>query len=60
VHQDLHTAFCVLRCDVLRCPLLLQVKIGMDVAASEFQTEDKMYDLKFKDKDNDGSGKKTG
>lgn len=37
-----------------------QVKIGMDVAASEFQTEDKMYDLKFKDKDNDGSGKKTG
>lgn len=40
--------------------LLLQVKIGMDVAASEFQTEDKMYDLKFKDKDNDGSGKKTG
>ena len=37
-----------------------QVKIGMDVAASEFQTEDKMYDLKFKEKDNDGSGKKTG
>lgn len=37
-----------------------QVKIGMDVAASEFQTEDKMYDLKFKDKENDGSGKKTG
>jgi enolase len=37
-----------------------QVKIGMDVAASEFLTEDKMYDLKFKDKDNDGSGKKTG
>eukprot|EP00878_Enallax_costatus_P045785 GHUV01055269.1.p1 GENE.GHUV01055269.1~~GHUV01055269.1.p1 ORF type:complete len:249 (-),score=98.62 GHUV01055269.1:555-1301(-) len=36
------------------------VKIGMDVAASEFWTEDKMYDLKFKDKDNDGSGKKTG
>jgi enolase len=38
----------------------VQVKIGMDVAASEFQTEDKMYDLKFKDKENDGSGKKTG
>jgi enolase len=37
-----------------------KVKIGMDVAASEFQTEDKMYDLKFKEKDNDGSGKKTG
>jgi len=32
----------------------------MDVAASEFQTEDKMYDLKFKEKNNDGSGKKTG
>jgi hypothetical protein len=38
----------------------MQVKIGMDVAASEFLTEDKMYDLKFKEKDNDGSGKKTG
>ncbi|KAF6255046.1 Enolase, C-terminal TIM barrel domain-containing protein [Scenedesmus sp. NREL 46B-D3] len=37
-----------------------KVKIGMDVAASEFQTEDKMYDLNFKDKENDGSGKKTG
>lgn len=37
-----------------------KVKIGMDVAASEFLTEDKMYDLKFKVKDNDGSGKKTG
>jgi hypothetical protein len=36
------------------------VKIGMDVAASEFLTEDKMYDLKFKEKNNDGSGKKTG
>jgi enolase len=32
----------------------------MDVAASEFQTSDKMYDLKFKEKNNDGSGKKTG
>lgn len=40
--------------------VILQVKIGMDVAASEFWTEDKMYDLNFKDKDNDGSGKKTG
>jgi enolase len=55
-------------CDAyIRCCLRLldrrvrvQVKIGMDVAASEFWTEDKMYDLKFKDKDNDGSGKKTG
>ena len=37
-----------------------KVKIGMDVAASEFQTEDKQYDLKFKVKPNDGSGKKTG
>jgi len=37
-----------------------KVKIGMDVAASEFFTEDKMYDLNFKEKDNDGSGKKTG
>jgi len=36
-----------------------KMKIGMDVAASEFQTEDKKYDLLFKVKDNDGSGKKT-
>jgi len=37
-----------------------KVKIGMDVASSEFYTEDKMYDLKFKEEANDGSGKKTG
>jgi enolase len=38
-----------------------KVKIGMDVAASEFYTEDKMYDLDFKNtKTNDGSHKKTG
>jgi enolase len=36
-----------------------KIKIGMDVAASEFQTEDKMYDLNFKVENNDGSGKKT-
>jgi enolase len=35
------------------------VKIGMDVAASEFYTEDKMYDLDFKTENNDGSQKKT-
>lgn len=38
-----------------------KVKIGMDVAASEFLTEDKQhYDLDFKNPDNDGSFKKTG
>eukprot|EP00879_Flechtneria_rotunda_P000391 GHRR01000484.1.p1 GENE.GHRR01000484.1~~GHRR01000484.1.p1 ORF type:complete len:535 (+),score=162.05 GHRR01000484.1:156-1607(+) len=37
-----------------------KVKIGMDVAASEFYTEDKMYDLNFKEKNSAGSGKKTG
>jgi len=37
-----------------------KVKIGMDVAASEFLTEDKMYDLNFKEEGNDGSQKKTG
>ena len=37
-----------------------KVKIGMDVAASEFYTEDKMYDLDFKTEDNDGSHKKSG
>uniref|UniRef100_A0A7S3QZJ7 phosphopyruvate hydratase n=3 Tax=Eukaryota TaxID=2759 RepID=A0A7S3QZJ7_DUNTE len=36
-----------------------KVKIGMDVAASEFITEDKMYDLNFKQQPNDGSHKKT-
>lgn len=36
-----------------------KVKIGMDVAASEFYTEDKMYDLDFKTENNDGSQKKT-
>lgn len=35
-----------------------QVKIGMDVAASEFYKEGK-YDLDFKNKDNDGSFVKT-
>lgn len=32
----------------------------MDVAASEFLTEDKHYDLDFKNPTNDGSQKKTG
>ena len=37
-----------------------KVKIGMDVAASEFMTEDGKYDLDFKNKPNDGSQIKTG
>eukprot|EP00210_Caulerpa_lentillifera_P003384 g3228.t1 len=37
-----------------------KVKIGMDVAASEFKTEDDHYDLAFKDSNNDGSQKKSG
>ena len=37
-----------------------KVKIGMDVAASEFLTEDKHYDLDFKNPKSDGSQKKTG
>jgi enolase len=36
-----------------------KVQIGMDVAASEFFTEDKRYDLNFKNKPNDGSQVKT-
>jgi enolase len=32
-----------------------KVKIGMDVAASEFFTKDKQYDLNFKTQPNDGS-----
>ena len=37
-----------------------KIKIGMDVAAAEFYTEDKMYDLDFKTENNDRSMKKTG
>ena len=37
-----------------------KVKIGMDVAASEFYTEDKKYDLDFKTVPNDGSKKISG
>ena len=37
-----------------------KVKIGMDVAASEFLTKDGMYDLDFKTENNDGSMKRTG
>ena len=40
-----------------------KVKIGMDVAASEFLTEDKKYDLDFKTKDESKKNKedlKTG
>merc|ERR1711966_74009 len=37
-----------------------KIKIGMDVAAAEFFTADKMYDLDFKTENNDGSMKKTG
>ena len=37
-----------------------EVKIGMDVAASEFLTSDGQYDLDFKTANNDGSQKLTG
>lgn len=37
-----------------------KIKVGMDVAASEFYTEDKMYDLDFKTAGNDGSQKISG
>lgn len=36
-----------------------KVKIGMDVASSEFFCEDKTYDLNFKVQPNDGTQKKT-
>ena len=38
----------------------MPIKIGMGVAAAEFYTEDKMYDLDFKTENNDGSMKKSG
>jgi len=34
-----------------------KIKIGMDIAASEFYTDDGKYDLDFKTKNNDGSQK---
>lgn len=37
-----------------------KVKLGMDVAAAEFYTEDKQYDLNFKTQPNDGSAKVDG
>ena len=37
-----------------------EVKIGMDVAASEFQTKDGRYDLDFKTANNDGKQTMTG
>eukprot|EP00270_Netrium_digitus_P006411 TRINITY_DN1887_c0_g1_i1.p1 TRINITY_DN1887_c0_g1~~TRINITY_DN1887_c0_g1_i1.p1 ORF type:complete len:488 (-),score=136.61 TRINITY_DN1887_c0_g1_i1:184-1647(-) len=37
-----------------------KVKLGMDVAASEFLTEDKTYDLNFKEQPNDGSLRLSG
>eukprot|EP00898_Chlorokybus_atmophyticus_P005717 jgi/Chlat1/6146/Chrsp41S00447 len=37
-----------------------KVKIGLDCAASEFLTEDKRYDLDFKNPAKDGSAVKTG
>lgn len=37
-----------------------KVKIGIDVAASEFFTDDKKYDLDFKTPNNSGGSKKTG
>lgn len=38
---------------------LVQVVIGMDVAASEFYKPDGTYDLNFKEENNDGSFKKS-
>uniref|UniRef100_A0A0E0GJQ5 phosphopyruvate hydratase n=1 Tax=Oryza nivara TaxID=4536 RepID=A0A0E0GJQ5_ORYNI len=37
-----------------------KVVIGMDVAASEFYTEEQTYDLNFKEENNDGSQKISG
>ena len=43
------------RCHAQAAGYMGKVKIGMDVAASEFMTKDGQYDLNFKEKDNDGS-----
>ena len=49
-----------MQCDAQAAGYTGKVKIGMDVAASEFYTEDKKYNLGWKNKTEDPSQIKTG
>jgi len=56
---DAHDALDLLTAAIDKAGYTGKVKIGLDAAASEFFTEDKRYDLNFKEK-NDGSAIITG
>eukprot|EP00002_Diphylleia_rotans_P008855 TRINITY_DN18837_c0_g1_i1.p2 TRINITY_DN18837_c0_g1~~TRINITY_DN18837_c0_g1_i1.p2 ORF type:complete len:433 (+),score=110.92 TRINITY_DN18837_c0_g1_i1:1544-2842(+) len=59
--QDNKEGLELLRVAIEKAGYTGKVKIGMDVAASEFWVgEDKVYDLDFKTKDNDGSQRLSG
>jgi len=57
--KDAHDALDLLTTAIAKAGYTDKVKIGLDAAASEFFTEDKRYDLNFKEK-NDGSAIITG
>jgi len=58
--QDNKEGLVLLNQAILKAGYEGKVKIGMDVAASEFCNDDKNYDLDFKTKNNDGSKVLTG
>jgi enolase len=59
--QDNREGLELLKTAIAKAGYTDKVVIGMDVAASEFYNEkDKLYDLNFKEDNNDGSSKLTG
>jgi enolase len=59
--QDNREGLELLKTAIAKAGYTDKVVIGMDVAASEFYNEkDKLYDLNFKEEDNDGSSKLSG
>ena len=51
----LHSVVALYKMSSINKTRIMQIKIGMDVAASEFYTKDGKYDLNFKKQPNDGS-----
>lgn len=58
--QSNYEGFDLLSTAIAKAGYEKEVKIGMDVAASEFFTKDSKYDLNFKSPNNDGSATYTG
>ncbi|KAI8873611.1 enolase, partial [Ramicandelaber brevisporus] len=58
--QDNREGLELLRVAIEKAGFTGKIKIGMDVAASEFYTKDKRYDLDFKNKNTDSSKWLTG